>query len=67
MKNKEIRKIQFGGWSKRDYREIRNYIKRIDKESWLRETASRETHNLENLVQFQEPELVNKNNDCRYL
>lgn len=26
MKNKEVKKIQFGGWSKRPYREIRKKI-----------------------------------------
>lgn len=34
MKNKEIRKIQFGGWSKRDYKEIREKIKRRDKKEY---------------------------------
>jgi len=32
MKAKEIKKIQFGGYTKRDYREIRRKIKRIDKD-----------------------------------
>jgi len=34
MKNKEIRKIQFGGWSKRDYRFIRRDIERRDKKEF---------------------------------
>jgi hypothetical protein len=33
MKHKEEKKIQFGGWSKSDYREIRSKLRRI----WLRE------------------------------
>lgn len=33
MNNKAIRKIQFGGWIKRHYREIRRIVKRrIEKE-----------------------------------
>lgn len=35
MKSKEIRKIQFGGWSKRDYKEIREKIKHIDREDFV--------------------------------
>lgn len=35
MKAKEIRKIQFGGWSKRDYKEIREEIKRRDKKEFI--------------------------------
>ncbi len=33
MKNKEIKKIQFGGWNKREYKEIRRLVKgKIEKE-----------------------------------
>ena len=33
MKNKEIKKVQFGGWTKRSFKEIRRNIKRrIEKE-----------------------------------
>lgn len=31
MKNKEIKKIQFGGWKKQNYKFIRQKIKRIIK------------------------------------
>ncbi len=34
MKNKEIRKIQFGGWNKRRYKEIRGLIKKKDKDDF---------------------------------
>jgi hypothetical protein len=27
MKNKEVKKIQFGGWTKRRYKEIRKLLK----------------------------------------
>lgn len=33
MKNKDIRKIQFGGWTGRKYREIRAKIKKWDKQN----------------------------------
>lgn len=30
MKNKDLRKIQFGGWGKRSYKEIRNKVNNFD-------------------------------------
>jgi hypothetical protein len=35
MKAKEIKKIQFGGWSKRDYKEIREKIKQRDDKEFI--------------------------------
>ena len=32
MNNKTIKKIQFGGWNKQKYREIRGVIKRMTKD-----------------------------------
>lgn len=46
MKNNTIRKIQFGGWTKRRYKEIRNNIKTRDKEEfkeYLTPTTVRKT------------------------
>ena len=37
MNNKTIKKIQFGGWNKQNYREIRGVIKRMTKERAIKE------------------------------
>jgi hypothetical protein len=34
MTNKEIKKIQLGGWSGRKYKEVRRKIERMIKEEW---------------------------------
>lgn len=34
MKNKEEKKIRFGGWNSQDYKEVRRKLKKI----WLEET-----------------------------
>lgn len=41
MKNKDIRKIQFGGWSKRPFREIRNKVSVMEKDEFMSELEDR--------------------------
>jgi len=32
MKHNQVKKLQFGGWNKRDFKEIRSYLKRMLRE-----------------------------------